>query len=101
MIDVLDVVIIFQCGNIRNRRTPLRAAHIKGTWCCADFKGLRRMTDKTGLAVTDEMIRETIDDYCESERSGHQELTLNTVDIKMPPDFKSESIIYASDFLQP
>ena len=55
MIDVLDVVSIFQCGNIRNRRTSLRADHIKGTWCGADFKGLRRMTDKNGLAASSDM----------------------------------------------
>jgi hypothetical protein len=56
VIHVLDVVIIVQCGNIGNRRTPLRAAHIKGAWCGADFKGLRRMTDKNGLAASSDMI---------------------------------------------
>ena len=55
VIHVLDVVIIVQCGNIGNRRTPLRAAHIKGAWCGADFKGLRRMTDKNGLAASSDM----------------------------------------------
>ena len=47
---------IDQCGNIGNRRTPLRAAHIKGAWCGADFKGLLRMTDKNGLAASADMI---------------------------------------------
>lgn len=56
VIHVLDVVIIVQCGNIGNRRTPLRAAHIKGAWCGADFKGLRRMTDKNGLAASSDMV---------------------------------------------
>ena len=56
VIHVLDVVIIVQCGNIGNRRTPLRAAHIKGAWCGAGFKGLRRMTDKNGLAASADMI---------------------------------------------
>ena len=56
VIHVLDVVTIDQCGNIGNRRTPLRAAHIKGAWCGADFKGLRRMTDKNGLAASSDMI---------------------------------------------
>ena len=49
-------MIIVQCGNIGNRRTPLRAAHIKWAWCGADFKGLRRMTDKNGLAASSDMI---------------------------------------------
>ena len=56
VIHVLDVAIIVQCGNIGNRITHLRAAHIEGAWCGADFKGLRRMTDKNGLAASSDMI---------------------------------------------